>query len=94
MTQAASNARVRGRHWVMFGTPWRIARFAGIDIRVDSSWIVIAVALAIAPFVVLVQTVGWVIGQHSFPDGGTWLVAGVGVVLLVLNNGGQCHPVE
>jgi hypothetical protein len=29
----------------------------------------IAIGLAIAPFYVLMETAGWMIGQHSFPDG-------------------------
>src|SRR3981081_2824368 len=29
----------------MFGTSWRVARIAGIDVRVDSSWVVIALLI-------------------------------------------------
>lgn len=46
--------------------------------------IVIAIALAFAPVVVIVQTVGWIIGQHSFPDGDAWIAAGVGVVVWII----------
>lgn len=43
----------------------------------------IAIGLAIAPFYVLVETAGWVIGQHSFPDGSTWGIAGLGVIFWI-----------
>src|SRR6266480_3517919 len=29
----------------MFGTSWRVARIAGIEVRVDSSWVVIALLI-------------------------------------------------
>src|SRR5258708_26619702 len=29
----------------MFGTSWRVGRIAGIDVRVDSSWVVIALLI-------------------------------------------------
>lgn len=46
--------------------------------------VILAIGLAIAPFVVVVETAGWAIGQHSFPDGGTWAVAGLGVLFWIL----------
>jgi hypothetical protein len=30
---------------VMFGTSWRVGRMAGIEVRVDSSWVVIALLI-------------------------------------------------
>jgi Zn-dependent protease/CBS domain-containing protein len=30
---------------VMFGTSWRVARIAGIEVRIDSSWVVIALLI-------------------------------------------------
>jgi len=29
----------------LFGTSWRVARIAGIEVRVDSSWVVIALLI-------------------------------------------------
>ena len=29
----------------MFGTSWRVGRIAGIEVRVDSSWVVIALLI-------------------------------------------------
>jgi hypothetical protein len=29
----------------MFGTSWRVARIAGIEVRIDSSWVVIALLI-------------------------------------------------
>lgn len=53
---------------------------------------ILVVGLAIAPFVVLVETAGWMIGQHSFPDGGHWAIAGLGVlfwIVVVANRGAE-----
>jgi hypothetical protein len=44
----------------------------------------LAIGLAISPFVVILQTAGWVIGQHAFPGGGAWAVAGLGVVFWIV----------
>src|SRR5216683_2023508 len=35
--------RLRGA--AMFGTSWRVGRIAGIEVRVDSSWVVIALLI-------------------------------------------------
>jgi Zn-dependent protease/predicted transcriptional regulator len=35
----------RGELMVMFGTSWRVGRIAGIEVRVDSSWVVIALLI-------------------------------------------------
>jgi hypothetical protein len=29
----------------MFGTSWRVGRIAGVEVRVDSSWVVIALLI-------------------------------------------------
>jgi hypothetical protein len=57
-------------------------------------FIVFAIALAVAPFVVIVQTLGWVIGQHSFPDGTAWAAAGFAVVFWVIALAVMGSPAE
>ena len=39
----------------MFGTSWRVARIAGIEVRVDSSWVVIALLITYSMYLQLSQ---------------------------------------
>ena len=39
----------------MFGTSWRVGRIAGIEIRVDSSWVVIALLITYSMYLQVSQ---------------------------------------
>jgi hypothetical protein len=39
----------------MFGTSWRVGRIAGIEVRVDSSWVVIALLITYSMYLQVSQ---------------------------------------
>src|SRR6266700_8268041 len=45
MTQRGALGRAERELTAMFGTSWRVAKIFGIDVRVDSSWVVIALLI-------------------------------------------------
>src|SRR5712671_6459990 len=45
MTQRGALGRADRALTALFGTSWRVAKIFGIDVRVDSSWVVIAVLI-------------------------------------------------
>jgi Zn-dependent protease/CBS domain-containing protein len=55
----------------MFGTSWRVARIAGIEVRVDSSWVVIALLITYSMYL-----------RFSILYKGLSTVAAVGVAIL------------
>jgi hypothetical protein len=56
----------------MFGTSWRMARIAGIDVRVDSSWVVIALLITYSMYL-----------RFSFLYKGLSTGGAVGIAILV-----------
>src|SRR5260370_8718814 len=45
MTRRGALGRADRALTALFGTSWRVAKIFGIDVRVDSSWVVIAVLI-------------------------------------------------
>ena len=60
---------------VMFGASWRVGRIAGIEVRVDSSWVVIALLITYSMYL---QT------SQLYPELSTGAAAGIGVLATVL----------
>src|SRR5260370_451873 len=59
----------------MFGTSWRVARIAGIDIRVDSSWVVIALLITYSMYLRF---------SFLYKDLSTAAAAGIAILAAVL----------
>jgi Zn-dependent protease/predicted transcriptional regulator len=59
----------------MFGTSWRVGRIAGIEVRVDSSWVVIALLITYSMYLQVSQV---------YPDTSTGEAAVLGVLASVL----------
>jgi Zn-dependent protease/predicted transcriptional regulator len=59
----------------MFGTSWRVARIAGIEVRVDSSWVVIALLITYSMYLR---------GSVLYPElsGGGAVALGIGATVL------------
>jgi Zn-dependent protease/predicted transcriptional regulator len=59
----------------MFGTSWRVARIAGIEVRVDSSWVVIALLITYSMYLR---------SSSVYPElsGGGAVVLGIGATVL------------
>src|SRR6267154_713061 len=55
----------------MFGTSWRVAKIFGIDVRVDSSWVVIALLITYSMYL-----------RFSFLSKGLSTGAAVGIAIL------------
>jgi Zn-dependent protease len=60
---------------VMFGTSWRVGRIAGIEVRVDSSWVVIALLITYSMYLRLAVL---------YPELSTGAAAWIGVLSAVL----------
>jgi Zn-dependent protease/CBS domain-containing protein len=59
----------------MFGTSWRVARIAGIEVRVDSSWVVIALLITYSMYLQASQ-------QYPELSGGAAVGLGIGATVL------------
>jgi Zn-dependent protease len=45
-----------GKWWVMFGHSWRLGRIAGVEVRIDASWVVIALLITYSLFLQFTAT--------------------------------------
>jgi Zn-dependent protease/CBS domain-containing protein len=59
----------------MFGTSWRVARIAGIEVRIDSSWVVIALLITYSMYLQVSQVYQDISGGEA---------VGIGVLATVL----------
>ncbi len=59
----------------MFGTSWRVARVAGVEVRVDSSWVVIALLITYSMYLRF---------SVLYQDLSTWAAAGIAILAAVL----------
>src|SRR5258708_27034496 len=59
----------------MFGTSWRVGRIAGIDVRVDSSWVVIALLITYSMYLRF---------SFLYKDLSTGAAAGIAILAAVL----------
>ena len=59
----------------MFGTSWRVGRIAGIEVRVDSSWVVIALLVAYSMYLRF---------SFLYKDLSTGTAVGIGILAAVL----------
>jgi Zn-dependent protease len=59
----------------MFGTSWRVGRIAGIEVRIDSSWVVIALLITYSMYLQVSQVYQEISGGEA---------VGIGVLATVL----------